>query len=401
MEQGDDTTAIDAFAQSLVKPFLLKHKSKNVRLLVACCLADVLRVYAPEAPYDVDELERVFSLFVEQLRGLENPDTPNFKRHFRLLEVLAAVKTFILCQELEEPGAAIITDLFTLFFDIVSADHSQKVVRYMLDMMVSVLEEPDFPVSQELLDVILGSLLKFEAPSAAAAAASAAANPKLRAGTKAVSSTGGTHLGSAAVSDEDRRPLPANTLGRRLLQDATDALTIHITTFFKRLLQLGQKSDTELAEHVFELIYQLNAHAPGTLYRVLPMLEEQLMVEDNDERLHVVRQLIRLFHQPDSLVAVEQPRLWAAFLKRFTDKMPAIRAEIAANTKYTLVYHPALAASAAAELATRCLVSGEGGRTDGEQRVYLRGVVCVCVCVGRGGGGGAIFMGARNRTNTL
>jgi sister-chromatid-cohesion protein PDS5 len=30
----------------------LTHESKDVRLLVACCIADILRIYAPEAPYN-------------------------------------------------------------------------------------------------------------------------------------------------------------------------------------------------------------------------------------------------------------------------------------------------------------------------------------------------------------
>ena len=31
--------------------FFLTYPSKDVQLLIACCIADVLRVYAPEAPY--------------------------------------------------------------------------------------------------------------------------------------------------------------------------------------------------------------------------------------------------------------------------------------------------------------------------------------------------------------
>lgn len=31
--------------------FYLTYASRDVQLLIACCIADVLRVYAPEAPY--------------------------------------------------------------------------------------------------------------------------------------------------------------------------------------------------------------------------------------------------------------------------------------------------------------------------------------------------------------
>lgn len=35
---------------SLGEDWLIKHKNKDVRLLVACALADVLRIYAPDPP---------------------------------------------------------------------------------------------------------------------------------------------------------------------------------------------------------------------------------------------------------------------------------------------------------------------------------------------------------------
>lgn len=38
-------------ALHLAEDHFLMHQSKDVQLLIACCIADVLRVYAPEAPY--------------------------------------------------------------------------------------------------------------------------------------------------------------------------------------------------------------------------------------------------------------------------------------------------------------------------------------------------------------
>ena len=38
-------------AVHITDDFLLTHQSSDVQLLVACCIADILRIYAPEAPY--------------------------------------------------------------------------------------------------------------------------------------------------------------------------------------------------------------------------------------------------------------------------------------------------------------------------------------------------------------
>lgn len=45
-------------ALHLADEHFMTHSSRDVQLLIACCIADVLRVYAPEAPYkDVDQVK--------------------------------------------------------------------------------------------------------------------------------------------------------------------------------------------------------------------------------------------------------------------------------------------------------------------------------------------------------
>lgn len=42
---------------ALVLPGLLRHKDKDVRLLVATCVSEIMRIVAPEAPYEDDVLK--------------------------------------------------------------------------------------------------------------------------------------------------------------------------------------------------------------------------------------------------------------------------------------------------------------------------------------------------------
>lgn len=51
---GQDEGAYQPYiplALHLADDQFLNHPSRDVQLLIACCIADVLRVYAPEAPY--------------------------------------------------------------------------------------------------------------------------------------------------------------------------------------------------------------------------------------------------------------------------------------------------------------------------------------------------------------
>jgi sister-chromatid-cohesion protein PDS5 len=51
-------------ALHLATDYFLMHPSKDVQLLIACCIADVLRVYAPEAPYKDPEQVKVIKISV-------------------------------------------------------------------------------------------------------------------------------------------------------------------------------------------------------------------------------------------------------------------------------------------------------------------------------------------------
>eukprot|EP00126_Sphaerothecum_destruens_P014224 Sdes_comp24496_c0_seq1m22393 len=58
-DQDGDVSAISQFSEQLAKPEILNHKDKDVKLSTACCLADVLRIYAPDAPYAQAQLKAV------------------------------------------------------------------------------------------------------------------------------------------------------------------------------------------------------------------------------------------------------------------------------------------------------------------------------------------------------
>ncbi len=116
------------------------NQIRDVQLLVACCIADILRIFAPEAPYKdplqikVDfsspwlatstnanvflHSQTIFYFLIKQLGGLKDPKDPAFKRYFYLLENLAYVKSFNMCFDLEE-CSEIIYALFQLIFKIV------------------------------------------------------------------------------------------------------------------------------------------------------------------------------------------------------------------------------------------------------------------------------------------
>lgn len=58
LEQEDiPREAFTKVAKELVSPNLLAHKDKGVKAFVACCLVDILRLCAPDAPYTEQQLK--------------------------------------------------------------------------------------------------------------------------------------------------------------------------------------------------------------------------------------------------------------------------------------------------------------------------------------------------------
>jgi hypothetical protein len=67
--------AMKACLDALVDPALLRHKDKDVGLLVALCISEIMRIVAPDAPYSDDCLKvcLCFVMFVSSVHQLQQP----------------------------------------------------------------------------------------------------------------------------------------------------------------------------------------------------------------------------------------------------------------------------------------------------------------------------------------
>ncbi|CAL8389277.1 unnamed protein product, partial [Arctogadus glacialis] len=289
-------------ALHLASEFFLRNPNKDVRLLVACCLADIFRIYAPEAPYTShDKLKDIFLFITRQLKGLEDTKSPQFNRYFYLLENLAWVKSYNICFELEDCNEIFI-QLFKTLFSVINNSHNQKVQMHMMDLMSSIITEGD-GVTQELLDTILINLIPAH-----------------------------KNLNKQAYD-----------LAKTLLKRTVQTIETCIANFFNQVLVMGKSSVSDLSEHVFDLIQELFAIDPLLLTSVMPQLEFKLKSNDGEERLAVVRLLAKLFGAKDSELATQNRPLWQCFLGRFNDIHVPVRLECVKFASHCLMNHPDLA----------------------------------------------------------
>lgn len=289
-------------ALHLADEYFLNHSSRDVQLLIACCIADVLRVYAPEAPYkDQEQVKGIFMFLIKQLNGLKDPKDPAFKRYFYLLENLAYVKSFNMCFELED-CQEIFCELFSLMFKIVNDEHSGKVKSFMLDVLCPLITESDI-VSNELLDILLIQI----------------------------------------VEPQKSSRKNAYNLAKDLIAKTADTLENYIQSFFNQILVLD-KNDKGYAvsSKIYDLIYELNVIAPPILLFVLPQLECKLKSSLEVERQKAVALLARMFSEKNSQLAKRHNQLWRNFLGRFYDIAVPIRIKCVQSTMHFLLNHPHL-----------------------------------------------------------
>jgi sister-chromatid-cohesion protein PDS5 len=118
-------------ARFLLSPQLLDSSDKKVRLLVSCCLVDVFRVYAPDAPYKDFDMIHVFESIINQIRGLQTvaKGSEDEKMIMYILESLSTVKScvipVIMAQKRVHGAMEIIEALFESLINSVRPDHSE------------------------------------------------------------------------------------------------------------------------------------------------------------------------------------------------------------------------------------------------------------------------------------
>ncbi|KAL0797844.1 hypothetical protein Bca101_053018 [Brassica carinata] len=151
--------ALKPSMQALVSAGLLRNHDSDVRVYVVSCLTEIMRITAPEAPYDDDQMKEVFEVTVEAFGKLADATCDSYKKAEAVLDTVAKVRSSLVMLDLECDD--LILEMFRQFLKIIrlSPDCPQPVLLSMETIMVTVIDESE-EVSMDLLKIILGSVRK-------------------------------------------------------------------------------------------------------------------------------------------------------------------------------------------------------------------------------------------------
>lgn len=286
-------------ANQLTSTNLLHHKNKGVTAYVSCCLADLLRLCAPDAPFSQTQLRSIFECFIKQLKGLDNVEGTYFQQYHYLLESLATVESVVLLGDIDK-GDQMIVEIFRIFFDIANDGSSRpKIEEYMISIMTQLIDEIQ-QLRIEVLETLLAQLIK------------------PRSGRKhAFTKTNAAYEIAKAVFVNC-----ADRLQRNVCQYFTDI----IFDASRRELQEDSSTDDEQLKIAHDLVLELFASSPTTLQNVIPQLESELNVENDICRILATETISSMLACPNGALLLQQyPSTYKAWAGRRNDKLAAVR----------------------------------------------------------------------------
>ncbi|XP_020578529.1 sister chromatid cohesion protein PDS5 homolog A isoform X2 [Phalaenopsis equestris] len=336
---------------SLVQSNLLKHKDDDVRLLVAVCFTEVIRLLAPNLPCSFVVFEEFCSLIVNVFKHLTDTSSAYSTRRLKILETLAYSKSFLIMLAGCENLAA---KMINVLFKVARCKIQNSLVQAILSIMSSILEQQAAP---RILCVILHNLLRDETATSFRLAVSVIQDcaPKLETSLCSfltscmlekynVNKSSKTDFRCFDVIDDDEHD---------------DALEDNV-------------SGAELRSCYHEVVLKIYQHAPQILKSILPMLTQELLIDQVDARMKAVQLIGKLLVLSKLYFGQEHRQVFAEFLRRFSDKSTEVRLASLAWAKE--VYQ----ANTSADEAQSVLVAVEGRLLDFEDKVRTQAISVIC-----------------------
>ncbi|KAI9678911.1 MAG: hypothetical protein M1829_001896 [Trizodia sp. TS-e1964] len=308
MEQEEiERDSLIKVAKELAGQGLLSHKDKGVRAWTACCLVEILRLCAPNAPYTASQLKDIFNFLITSiLPAVSDPAHAYNNQHMYALSSLAQVKSIVLVTDLPSSDS-LISHLFTSFFDILSGSSKSstgeqlgKHVEYHMTEILIILVDEALNLPTEVVDIILAQFLR--------------ADPRaLSAGANKTKKGGATDDKQSTFLIKDLPP--AYNMAKQICNSCPEKMARYVSQYFNEAIMdasagngLGKGShrrasldqadsseedipsgpteeDLKELNKTHRLIRELWRACPAILQNVIPQLEAELAAENVQLRL--------------------------------------------------------------------------------------------------------------------
>ncbi|KAK4716414.1 hypothetical protein R3W88_014752 [Solanum pinnatisectum] len=233
--------------EALITDGLLQHPDIDVKASVASCISEIMRITAPDQPYDDSRLTNFFELAMLAFGKLSFLDGHCYSKVVSIIEVLAKYRTCVLMWDLELD--ALIIQMFQHFLNSIRLDHLDQVFMDIEEITSIIIKESE-EIPMQLLNILISSVKK-----------------------------------------ENQNVLPRSyVLGERVLQESVVKLHPYLPKVV-RSLGISINNDLEVVELIWiEALEKLAPHVAPDI--VVPFLDQAPILLGKDDPKHTDNDVI-------------------------------------------------------------------------------------------------------------
>lgn len=298
----NDSSNYPEIAQKLANKKLIASKNVGIQALTCCALSDILRIYAPEAPFTPAELSTIFKAFFAQLGHLWDTENAYFLQQSYLLKQLVEVKSFILISDLPD-APQLITNLAETMYELANKGFPLKLELLASEMLAEVIAEAEV-VPQKVVNMVLKRL---------------------------TTSAGSLTTNASNISN------PGFAFSLAVCETNVDKMSRQVAQLFSEMLdESAQGDDYSASYQALEKIHlwsiQIWHHVPDLLASVMGLINDELNSDSEKIRVLATSTIGAMIAAPnmDSSAAhfvTAHKSTWTNWIQKTLDVSPAVRAK--------------------------------------------------------------------------
>ncbi|CAF1026630.1 unnamed protein product [Adineta ricciae] len=289
--------------KTLLDDFFYSHERPDVQLYAAICLADIVRIWAPNLPdAPPEKLLNMFLFLARQLSGLKKVDDPLFSRRYYLLENLSMVQSFIPAINLEDNRSCQISTLvLNNLFNAVQKNHTDQLKNLMIDIVTVILAEYDL-VPFSLLELLFARI----------------------------------------IDPEKKLREECYELVESIIRRAETCLKPAIAEYFKAVLITEDTESLQLHNKIYYVFDELCHISEAVIDELIPTIEHRLTVSNEKHRRDAAKIIAYVTSAPNNDFAQRYKTLWSTFLDQFKNGTSEVQLTCIKHLKSYFVNHPEL-----------------------------------------------------------
>ncbi|CUM53820.1 uncharacterized protein AC631_00245 [Debaryomyces fabryi] len=318
-----DIESFSSIKKELANKKLLKHANVGVQAYVCCGISDILRIYAPDAPFTATELSQIFKAFFQQFKKLADTENPYFQQQNYLLKRLAEVRSVILMTDLPD-AQQLIESIFEIFYDLSTKKFPSRLEPLVSDILSEIISESDV-VPHNVLKMILNKFLtNFPEESA------------ITSGLKSnISNPGFNFSLSICEANLDRMSRQVAQFFSEMLYDSTSNVekaenkNDHGNSSIDKI---DQAQAIESLRKIHKLSIQIWKAIPELLASVMGLFNDELNTDDEKIRILATETIGKMIGASSSVSVIAKANFiiahretWLNWLKKTLDVSPAVR----------------------------------------------------------------------------